>query len=98
VFLDAPSAGQTGWRWCKKCQGMAYGGGSLGICPAGGLHDHSGGGSYVMAHDAPNMGKEGWRWCSKCQGLHYAPNGAGVCPAGGGHNHQSWAYGLAFMP
>ena len=51
VGLDAPPAGvplvwQQEWRWCSKCMGMAFGGGTPGPCPAGGTHDHSGSGNY----------------------------------------------------
>ena len=39
---------QDNWRWCNKCQGLAYAGNlSLGACPAGGTHDHSGSGNYI---------------------------------------------------
>ena len=30
----APAGHQTNWRWCNKCDGLAYGGGT-GACPAG---------------------------------------------------------------
>src|SRR5262249_25141189 len=35
--------GQPGWRWCKKCEGLAFWDGSRqpGTCAAGGRHDHS---------------------------------------------------------
>ena len=40
---------QTDWRWCKKCQGLAYAGNpSVGPCPAGGDHDHSGSSDYIL--------------------------------------------------
>jgi hypothetical protein len=30
---------QSNWRWCNKCQGLAYAGNSQGVCPAGGTHN-----------------------------------------------------------
>jgi hypothetical protein len=37
------------WRWCRKCEAMAYWDGSRapGPCPAGGTHDHTGSGAYL---------------------------------------------------
>lgn len=41
--------GQDNWRWCTKCQGLAFAGNSsLGPCPAGGTHDHTGSGNYSL--------------------------------------------------
>ena len=41
---------QAHWRWCSKCQGLAFAGNGLpGICPAGGHHDHNGSGDYTLA-------------------------------------------------
>lgn len=43
--------GQTNWRWCNKCQGLAYGGNpSPGACPRDGVHDHSGSFDYTLAN------------------------------------------------
>jgi len=40
---------QDNWRWCHKCQGLAFAGNpSPGACPAGGLHDHAGSGNYSL--------------------------------------------------
>jgi hypothetical protein len=40
---------QDNWRWCRKCQGLAFGGaGAPGACPAGGSHDHTGSGNYSL--------------------------------------------------
>jgi hypothetical protein len=85
---------QSNWRWCNKCQGLAYAGNvSLGSCPAGGSHDHSGSFNYVVGLVAAAAGSPGfqldWRWCNKCQGLAYAGNESpGPCPGGGDHDHQ----------
>jgi hypothetical protein len=87
---------QNNWRWCTKCQGLAYAGGAIpGPCPAGGSHDHTGSGDYSLLHDLPGAaGQDNWRWCSKCQGLAYAGISQGVCPAGGTHNIASYDYVL----
>src|SRR5207342_2555562 len=81
---------QDNWRWCNKCQGLAYAGNpTVGACPAGGTHDHAGSGNYTLLQDtAYAPGQDNWRWCNKCQGLAYAGNpSVGACPAGGTHNH-----------
>ena len=80
---------QNNWRWCGKCQGLAFAGnGAQGPCPAGGQHNHAGSWDYNLEHDDSAAGQHNWRWCGKCQGLAFAGNGApGPCPAGGQHNH-----------
>ena len=71
--IDAGSDPQTEWRWCNKCQGLAYAGGSqLGKCPAGGSHDHGGSGNYTLIHGTYAAGQNGWKWCNKCQGLAFS--------------------------
>jgi hypothetical protein len=96
--------GQSNWRWCKKCQGLAYAGGSPAgaqphkNCPAGGVHDHLGSMGYAIAmNDTSFPGQNNWRWCKKCQGLAYAGGSSpGACPAGGVHDHSGSAdYTLA---
>jgi hypothetical protein len=82
--------GQDNWRWCNKCQGIAYTGNvALGPCPAGGNHDHGGSSNYSLSlNDASFPGQDNWRWCNKCQGLAYAGSATpGKCPAGGNHVH-----------
>jgi Common central domain of tyrosinase len=47
---------QEDWRWCSKCQGLAFAGGGPGPCAAGGSHDHTASGQYrlfVNAAGAP---------------------------------------------
>ena len=79
-------AGQNNWRWCRKCQGLAFAGNQGSHCPAGGTHDLSASYDYLLLHDTPIIDAQSdWRWCSKCQGLAFAGNSAGVCPAGGEH-------------
>ncbi|MCA1692808.1 MAG: hypothetical protein LC733_11645, partial [Actinobacteria bacterium] len=36
-----PSVPQDGWKWCEKCQGLAFSGNGAGRCPADGTHDHT---------------------------------------------------------
>ena len=92
VGLDAPPAGvplvrQSGWRWCHRCLGMAFGGGPAGPCPAGGTHDLGYSGDYAFPHNAPAApGQRNWRWCNKCTGMTFAAGGPGLCPAGGTHD------------
>lgn len=44
-----PRNNQDNWRWCSKCQGLAFAGGSsAGACAAGGQHDHVGSGNYLL--------------------------------------------------
>jgi kumamolisin len=100
--LLAQFAGQTNWRWCNKCQGLAFAGNaSLGPCPAGGNHDHTGSGDYFLVENAApgSSAQNDWKWCNKCQGLAFAGNPSpGRCPAGGTHDHTgSGNYVLSFF-
>jgi CubicO group peptidase (beta-lactamase class C family) len=46
-----PQDSQDNWRWCKKCQVLAIAGGSsVGACAAGGEHDHTGSGNYILGY------------------------------------------------
>ena len=41
--------GQNDWRWCRKCEGCFYGPqAAQSTCPAGGNHDGSASGDYVL--------------------------------------------------
>lgn len=42
--------GQSRWYWCKKCNGLFYGGNGIAVthCPAGGNHDSSGSMEYFV--------------------------------------------------
>jgi len=96
VLAAAPAipaqASQNGWRWCRQCQGLWFGGNpTLGVCPATGTAGHSfvGSGNYtVPTLDDFFHGQEGWFWCTRCEGLYYNLSGTtGNCPAGpGGHD------------
>jgi hypothetical protein len=81
-----PENAQDNWRWCQKCQGLYFNGsGSSGHCPAGGPHDATSSGDYVLfVNHVVGPGQSGWRWCNKCQGLYFNGSGSsGHCPAGG---------------
>jgi hypothetical protein len=44
-----PPRTQAGWRWCHKCQGLFFVPGMIAShCPAGGTHDASQSGNYIM--------------------------------------------------
>jgi hypothetical protein len=89
---DDNAAGQQGWRWCKKCEGLWFGDGGenrKGKCPGGGTHELADSGNYALTHNDDNAaGQQGWRWCKKCEGLWFADGGEarkGRCPAGETH-------------
>lgn len=82
---------QDNWRWCNKCQCLAFAGNpSPGPCIAGGNHDHHGSGNYRMIKGVgPTGGQNNWRWCNRCQCMSFAGNPTlGICHAGGNHAHQ----------
>ncbi|HEY3115204.1 MAG TPA: M23 family metallopeptidase [Chloroflexota bacterium] len=86
-------AGQSGWRWCQKCQGLFYGGNPGSVCPAGDAH-HVGSGNYSLVLNMPAApGQHGWRWCQKCQGL-WLEHAGSRCPAGGEHHVGTGEYML----
>ena len=89
-YDGGPLPGQLNWKWCKKCQGLAFSANLTGPCPAGGSHDHAGSGNYSLLQNvAAGAGQQSnWKWCNKCQALAFAGNPSlGSCPAGGTHNH-----------
>jgi hypothetical protein len=101
LFSGSGGSSQNGWRWCRRCQHLFYGGLGNGVCPLGGPHDPMGSGDYWLRHnDYSAPGQPGWRWCRKCQILFYNGNGQfGICPTGGGHDPTgSGAYTLMHVP
>lgn len=47
--VSLPQESQNNWRWCNKCQVLAFGGEATpGPCSAGGQHDHTGSNNYVL--------------------------------------------------
>ena len=88
---------QAGWRWCSKCQGLTFAGGStLGPCPAGDTHLHKGSWNYIVEYGDPIEGAQAnWRSCSKCLTLIFGGSvDAGVCAAGGKHSPSGSNYNL----
>lgn len=87
---------QENWRWCSKCHGLFFAGGTVsqapvGNCPAGGAHDSSQSGCYVLALSPtlsmlPIKTQGKWNWCKKCSGLFYGGNPGSKCSAGGEHD------------
>ena len=81
---------QTNWRWCTKCQVLAFAGSpSPGPCAAGGSHDHTGSGDYGLMQNLSVPGAQSnWRCCDKCLVLAFAGSPSlGPCAAGGSHDH-----------
>ncbi len=93
LFINSDKSGpglQNNWQRCSKCQALAFvGSATLGACPAGGLHDHTGSANYLVGNHASAVaGQDNWRWCNKCQALCYGGSPSlGKCPAGGLHDH-----------
>lgn len=94
---DAP--GQTGWRWCQKCQCLWMGMNTGSKCPAGGPHSLEASGHYTIVHNADSNGpgEKSWRWCQKCQCLWFTGLSATKCPVGGLHSSSgSGAYRIQY--
>ena len=45
-----PADSQSNWKWCKKCQVLAYAADTSKACGAGGLHDYSASGNYIVGY------------------------------------------------
>jgi hypothetical protein len=59
------SVGQDQWRWCNKCQCLAFDGYS--VCTTGGAHTHVGSSNYKLTYNDPEApGQPNWKWCNKC--------------------------------
>jgi hypothetical protein len=83
--------GENDWQRCNKCQGLTFTLSlSVGACPAGGLHDHSGSLNYTLVYTTGSVdGENDWQRCNKCQGLTFVKGeSVGACPAGGLHDHS----------
>lgn len=61
---------QSNWRFCRKCQGLFFGG-FMGVCPSGGTHDLSASANYNLQDQPNDPGQHNWRWCHKCSGLFF---------------------------
>jgi hypothetical protein len=89
---------QEGWRWCKRCQGLAHSALGNGVCFDAEAHDYSESGHYLgPLEEGDAAGQEGWRWCKRCQGLAHSALGNGVCFDGEGHDFtESGDYRVPF--
>lgn len=102
-FLQVDTAdtpGQSGWRWCSKCQGLWMGNNSGSVCPGGpGGHSKDKSGNYTIIEGTVlSPGQSGWKWCNKCQCLWFSPLGESMaCPALGSHNHTGGSYWVQFF-
>ena len=93
VLDDSTTAGESGWRFCKKCSGLVFSPDltSLGACPgvwAGEQHDVTSG-NYTLANSTTAPGEKNWRICNSCSGLVFAGDiaaGEGKCPKKGDHD------------
>ncbi|KAL5314422.1 hypothetical protein ACEPPN_018849 [Leptodophora sp. 'Broadleaf-Isolate-01'] len=81
------TVGQKDWRWCRKCEGLAWNGQAR--CPAGSLHNYAGSMNYKVVRDnQASPGQDKWKWCQKCSLLSYSARGPGPCPAGEMHDQS----------
>ena len=60
MTLDELLCVQTGWHWCRKCQGLFFAGtnplfASTGRCSADGFHDDTGSGEYNLVNWLPRL-------------------------------------------
>ncbi len=95
--IDANAEPQGGWRYCRKCNALAFAGfGELGRCAAGGPHDHTGSWNFTLIHGSYGSGQNGWLYCNKCHMLAFSHSSSlGTCPAGGVHEHGgSWDFAM----
>ncbi|UPL00024.1 hypothetical protein LCI18_010958 [Fusarium solani-melongenae] len=92
----AIASGQDQWRWCNKCQALAYDGHTC--CPAGGAHISTGSWNYTLIGNNPAVpnSQSGCKWC---QQLWWSGNGQqGRCshsPTGGHSKDGSADYTLS---
>jgi len=87
-----PPFSQDNWRWCNKCQGLAFAGNPLpGACQLVETHDHAGSGNYSLMQNTPvsiPLLKITGAGVTNVQGLAFAGSPSpGACPAGGTHDH-----------
>jgi len=92
-MYESNVAGQTGWAWCWKCEGLYFNDhDTKGVCPRDGAgHDGSESGVYIL-HGMGTLqrGETEWRWCRNCEGLFFFGGAAtgGACEATGGGAHN----------
>lgn len=90
---------QPEWRWCSRCQGLAWGGSGPGFCPGSGRHIHSESFNYHLWHDiTSDFSQPNWRWCYKCQAIFYGPNqSSSWCAQSGRHDGSASSNYLMFF-
>ncbi|MEO9295931.1 MAG: hypothetical protein ABI347_10090 [Nitrososphaera sp.] len=83
--------GQPGWRWCSRCQSLVHIESGNGPCAAGGTHDVSKSGQYLLPWgSAQDSNNSTWRWCSLCKCLNDVRDARSwPCAAGGSHDDSS---------
>ncbi|MEZ4449901.1 MAG: RICIN domain-containing protein [Nannocystaceae bacterium] len=91
-FRFVEAIDQDKWRWCKRCSHLFYAGNTPSVCPAGGAHDPSASGAYLLSivplgYDGA-LTQDHWRWCRRCSVLSYG-GGVGKCAAAGGAPHDT---------
>ena len=89
-----PPNSQADWRWCIKCQALAFAGNAdIGACAAGGQHATAGSANHFVKRNTGSRGlhdQVNWRWCSKCQCLGYGnATPTGKCAKGGDHDYTT---------
>jgi len=89
-----PYPTQTGWTFCKKCNGNFYREGQgLSHCPSNGTHQPYDSHDFSMVWMDPNQpvdpGEQNWRWCRKCQGMFFGNALPNRCPADSGSHDGS---------
>lgn len=92
--LTMPGDMESGWRWCKQCQGLFLASSGHGTCPVRPTHrgmparvigphtDNQSGHYALYFRRAPGCVQTGWTRCARCHGLYFGQNGrVGRCPA-----------------
>ena len=93
----APPEGQSGWKWCSKCQALCYEPGTSAypsICPLDKGQHECPYPPYFLTEigsaTAPGIAtmdlQADWRWCRKCGVLFFSGINLGHCAAG--HEHD----------
>ncbi|GGB92126.1 hypothetical protein [Cellulomonas carbonis] len=102
--FGAPEGGETGWRWCRRCQALVQGH-EPGLCVGTAPHLTVDSELYGVHQSAPpERAERGWAMCRRCRSLvrppgEGEPGGTGLCPDGGAHDlTASAAYAVEVLP
>ena len=57
LAANVSGVGQNHWRYCQKCQGLAFAGFGTGVYPASGSHDFTGSWDYSLTVTEPFTAK-----------------------------------------